>query len=640
MKNIKYSALVAIAAIAASCAKESTVIEKETIKDIPMEPMCIQTGDESETKTSLNGQTVNWTEGDQIAVYSNMDYSKGYKFSATNIKDINRNTATFSGEVPAGTESFFAVYPPERVSSASASGAVVNIPSDQTPAEGTFGEELNITIAKGTKIPGTPNVGTIHFRNVCSYVKFTVPAYVSDVNFVKISSENAIAGKLTVDYTGENPSSEIAADGAKSISMSGSFGKGKTFIFVIAPGTISNFQIDIKTASGKNWTRTIRTGFTATAGKPVNLRTVDFKIASMTATVNHTYEGEGETKTLTGTNLVIDNLNIPDGLTGYVQKVHIDIIPEGKTTAVRSADITDFSNQNSIAVNSKEYPYLPKGKYTIKSTYTMSDGTTSRETTCSFSVSAPEFGVEVSAYTSYDKYLVTDINAANKCTAETIYDVSGKAMISESILGNANYASLVSALNSSYAYSVDNGTQSGNTFTGCAWGERTLTANCTFDGATMSGTRACQITGLPYRAPSEIAFNATGKSWTKVNGKKTSVEASKITLRTDTGTPIQTPEIKSPLFYIPSDNTIACNINGNYTLISYKLLIWYTTTFTLFLNDTTIVSQEGAKASSTQYTLNKDVTLSSSANSFSATSSYNTGKNVYATIETFNIIYK
>ena len=555
MKNIKYSALVAIAAIAASCAKESTVIEKETIKDIPMEPMCIQTGDESETKTSLNGQTVNWTEGDQIAVYSNMDYSKGYKFFATNIKDINRNTATFSGEVPAGTESFFAVYPPERVSSASASGAVVNIPSDQTPAEGTFGEELNITIAKGTKIPGTPNVGTIHFRNVCSYVKFTVPAYVSDVNFVKISSENAIAGKLTVDYTGENPSSEIAADGAKSISMSGSFGKGKTFIFVIAPGTISNFQIDIKTASGKNWTRTIRTGFTATAGKPVNLRTVDFKIASMTATVNHTYEGEGETKTLTGTNLVIDNLNIPDGLTGYVQKVHIDIIPEGKTTAVRSADITDFSNQNSIAVNSKEYPYLPKGTYTIKSTYTMSDGTI-RETSGSFSVSAPTFEItsQPTIYTSYSVYTSsTPINGiaagaagANGLDGSSIYVKKGTVSIDGNLL--TKYSSIASYTYTDGTTALNEG-QNGN----MGWSEHTVSSSFTFDGVTRNFNNVtCHVTGLPYKNDFQSNFSGWyGNNTLKINSGGLEI-------------PAKAGYAISPEFYVPA------NINITFTYDLYN----------------------------------------------------------------------
>lgn len=522
MKNIKYSALVAIAAIAASCAKESTVIEKETIKDIPMEPMCIQTGDESETKTSLNGQTVNWTEGDQIAVYSNMDYSTGYKFSATNINDINRNTATFSGEVPAGTESFFAVYPPERVSSASASGAVVTIPSDQTPAAGTFGEELNITIAKGTKKPGTPNVGTIRFRNVCSYVKFTVPAYVSDVNSVTISSDNAIAGNLTVNYTEKDPSSTIAANGEKFISMSGSFGAGKTFIFVIAPGTVSNFRIDIETASG-NWTRTIRDGFDAIAGKPVNLGTVDFKIASMKATATHTYEGEGETKTLTGTNLVIDNLNIPDGLTGYVKKVHIDIIPEGKTKAVRWADITDFSNQTSIAVagNSKEYPYLPQGNYTIKSTYTMSDGTTSRETTGSFPVPAPTFTVNTpSAHTSYDTYKNSGATAANDESGTTIYGITNNGVtISSDIL--TKYASL----SSGYSYTIDGNAASAGDNANQSWAAHEVAAKFTFDRVTnTSSALTCYVTGLPF-----VDSNITGdySGWTTSNA---SISSGAITL--------------------------------------------------------------------------------------------------------------
>ena len=657
MKNIKYSALVAIAAIAVSCAKESTVIEKETIKDIPMEPMCIQTGDESETKTSLNGKTVKWTEGDQIAVFSNIDYSTGYNFPAADIDDEDGKTATFSGEVPAGTKSFIAVYPPKSVSSASASGAVVTIPSDQTPAEGTFGEELNITIAKGKKTPGTPNVGTIRFRNVCSYVKFTVPAYVSDVESVTISSDNAIAGNLTVNYTGDDPSSTIAADGDKSISMtdskSGSFGAGKTFIFVIAPGTVSNFRIDIKTASG-NWTRTIRDGFDATAGKPVNLGTVDFKIASMTATVNHTYEGEGETKTLTGTNLVIDNLNIPNSLTGYVQKVHIDIIPEGKTTAVRSADIDkkDFSTQTSIAVNSEAYPYLPQGKYTIKSTYTMSDGTTRRETTGSFSVDAPTFKVNTpSAYTNYDIYYNNgkygNAAAANAKDGSTIYGISNNGVtISDDIL--KKYASLIGE-GGGYSYTIsDNPETAGDNHANAGdnanqtWGAHYVFAKFTFDRVEIaSSPRTCHVTGLPYRAPSKIAFNATGKSWTKVDGENTSVEASKMTLRNDTAALSHTPEIKSPSFHIPGETNISFSVNCG--LVSVASTV---TTFSVSLGSTEIISKKGKSKFGTTaqeytYDLNtNEYQMNSTNNTFNLKSSYNRGKNVYANVYSIGITYR
>ena len=112
-----------------------------------------------------------------------------------------------------------------------------------------------------------------------------------------------------------------------------------------------------------------------------------------------------------------------------------------------------------------------------------------------------------------------------------------------------------------------------------------------------------------------------------------------IVLKSGTGSGA-VPTVNLAPFYIPSDKTISCNVNGKYTLISKQVGIWYTTTFKLLLNSSSIISQEGAKANSTQYTMNKDVVLSASANTFSATSSYTYGQNVYATIESFNVIYK
>lgn len=161
MKSVKFSALMAVAVIAASCAKEGTHSVDESNK-VALEPMCIEASDESQTKTVLVEKSVNWTDGDKIAVYSNINYNKGYIFPAT---DIKGNSATFNGEVPVGTTSFFAVYPPERVVSVNKDGVTVNIPAEQTPAAGTFAEEHNITVAQGKKTPGVPSVGTITFNN-------------------------------------------------------------------------------------------------------------------------------------------------------------------------------------------------------------------------------------------------------------------------------------------------------------------------------------------------------------------------------------------------------------------------------------------------------------------------------------------
>lgn len=576
MKHIRYSALVAIAAIAASCAKESTVIEKETGKDIPMEPMCIETGDESGTKTSLDGKTVNWTEGDQIAVYSNIgNYSTGYNFPAANIKG---NTATFSGEVPAGTESFFAVYPPERVSSVSASGAVVTIPSDQTPAAGTFAEELNITIAKGTKTPGTSDVGTIQFRNVCSYVKFTVPAYVSDVNSVTISSVNAIAGNLTVDYTEDTPSSSIASDGAKSISMSGSFGAGKTFMFVIAPGTVSNFKIDITTAKG-NWTRTIAKGFTATAGKPVNLGTVDFKQAALKASPSHTYEGG----VLVGTKLDV-NLKI-DGFTSYVSDLQFDV-KKGETT-VRSYSSASVASSTVSLTHSAyaDYPYLPQGDYTISGSYKRPDGST-QSISGSFTVPAPTFGVEALGMTSYSYYLAGNSTDANTCDAETIYGLGGSAKISDAILNNANYSSL----KGSYSYTLDNAPTDAGDKTGQSWAAHTITATYTFDDVTVTSPElTCHITGLPCTLqPNNVDWKATKVS------SYISFNSNNITI---TGGTTDAPTIQSISFYVPNDSINIESIS-NYYIKSYKLrrLIYYSI-LNYYIGENNIFSEKNTDTS-------------------------------------------
>lgn len=586
MKSVKFSALVAVAVIAASCAKEGTHSVDESDK-VALEPMCIEASDESQTKTVLDGKKVNWTEEDKIAVYSNKDYTTGYQFEATG---INGNSATFSGEVPAGTESFFAVYPPERVVSVNEDGVTVNIPAEQTPAAGTFAEEHNITVAQGTKKLGVPSVGPITFNNVCSYVKFTVPKYVSDVKKVTITSYgNAIAGDFST------ASSSIVSNGTNSISMSRSldegktFGAGNTFLFVIAPGTVSNFSIDIETDSGK-WTRTVSTGFTATAGRPVKLGTVDFKIASMDATATHTYTNNGTTRTLTGTNLVIDNLNIPDHLTGYVKNVHIDIIPkgpEGQTTAdpVRSADITDFSTQTSIAVNSTTYPYLPKGNYTIKSTYTMSDGTTSRETTGSFSVPAPEFSVDASLVrTSYDTYYnngkYNNAAAANEMDGSTIYILNNGVTIHSDILKKYKNLSTVShTIDGDLVTVVDD---NGNATYQTGWDEHTVVVKFTFDGVYVESTPLTRhVTGLPYRAPSETKFNASGKSWTKVNGTATSINSVSIDLGTSR---IPEPSAKSPAFHMPG--AVNVKVTNVYTKNTSS---WRTYTYNMVLNDGTEV---------------------------------------------------
>ena len=187
----------------------------------------------ADTKTSLNGKEIHWTSDDKIAVFDNTNYKNKF-----NITDCEGSYATFSGEVTTGTTQIYAVYPYELAVSASGSNLVVNIPTDQTSKAGSFAEEHNISVAKGVKTPGYEAIGDVTFQNVCALLKFTIPSYISDAHTVTLSSNSVIAGNMSVDCSGDSPACTISSEGSKSISMTGDYPAGSTFIFVLAPGTL------------------------------------------------------------------------------------------------------------------------------------------------------------------------------------------------------------------------------------------------------------------------------------------------------------------------------------------------------------------------------------------------------------------
>lgn len=492
MNTSRLFTIAAAAAVAASCAKEEYTGNSS---EILMEPMSIEAAAYPETRTALDGKEVIWTEGDRIAVYSDIDLSTGYIFAA---EGINGSSARFSGEVPYGTGHFFAVYPPERVVSASAEGVTVNIPADQTPAEGSFAEEMNVSLAEGTKTPGLEDVGTLTFENLCSYVKFTVPAYVEDVSSVKISS----AGPLAGDFS--SGSSSIVANGSSSITMNGSFGAGKTFIFVIAPGSVSNFSIEI-TGSKGSWTRTVSKGFSAKAGTPVNLGTVDFKQAELSATASHVYDGA----TLVGTDLDVD-LHL-DGFTNYASDLRFDVKKAGSTVRSYSSASLAGSKVSLSGTAYADYPYLPQGEYTIEGSYTRPDGNT-QSISGSFTVPAPTFRVNAPvATTSYDTYLNSGAAAANAQDGSTIYGIAGNGVsISEAIL--TKYASLTSG----YSFTIDGNAASAGDNANQTWAPHEVVAKYTFDGVTTaSSALTCYVTGIPFNDSSIVPGNYS--SWSSSN---------------------------------------------------------------------------------------------------------------------------
>lgn len=536
MKTRKFiSAAICIAALA-SCQKEAGIESGDMGFDL--EPMTLTTG--SQTKTTISGSDILWTENDAVKVFDNKGGAN--TFTASEISGAN---ATFTGSVTAGTTEFFAVYPAENEASVNGNTVTVTIPEDQTSMAGSFAEEHNISIARGAKIPGNADVTGVLFKNVCSWLKFTIPAYIGDAKSVTVSSNSVMAGKLTVDYSAEEPSYAAAENGATSISMTGTYEAGSTFWFVLAPVTLDGITVEVETAKG-TYSMSTSAQFEMTAGQYRNLGTLELKkISATSASAEHTYENG----VLTGTKVTV-NLDIPEETLPYVTDLKLTV-SKADGTVVRILSKDSASATETLATDAA-WPYLPTGDYIVSGTYTLSGITEKELKTISFNISEkPVFDVQVNdAYTSYTKYSAGNSSAANSLNGSTIYNVGAKVTVADAILNNANYPSLVLTDNGS---SVSAGDLSGR-----SWGSHTIKASYTLDDVTSSSESTVHVTGLPYNAtpPTNTGEHPWSQNENGVLRHNISWNSDGVKLEGFS----QKQIITSPAFNIPSDVNVSMTI--------------------------------------------------------------------------------
>ncbi len=620
MKTRKFiSAAICIAALA-SCQKEAGIESGDMGFDL--EPMTLTTG--SQTKTTISGSDILWTENDAVKVFD--DKGGANTFTASEIAGAN---ATFTGSVTAGTTGFIAVYPAENEASVSGNTVTVTIPEDQTSMAGSFAEEHNISIARGAKTPGNADVTGVTFKNVCSWLKFTIPAYIGDAKSVTVSSNSVMAGKLTVDYSAEEPSYAAAEDGARSISMTGTYEAGSTFWFVLAPVTLDGITVKVETAKG-TYSMSASAQFEMTAGQYRNLGTLELKKVSATsASAEHTYE-DG---VLTGTQVTV-NLDIPEETLPYVTNLKLTV-SKADGTVVRTLS-KDSASATEILATDTAWPYLPTGDYTVSGTYTLSGITEKELKTISFNISEkPVFEVQVNdAYTSYSKYSAGSSSAANSLNGSTIYNVGAKVTVADAILNNANYPSLVLTDNGS---SVSAGDLSGR-----SWGSHTIMASYTLDDVTSSSESTVHVTGLPYTL--NPAANDSVNSWSE-NGNVNWNTSGGVRIGYNLNNWIaatSTDITKS--FNLPSDIKIIINSTGT-ACGSGSDLGWFgdsriNTTFTLSVSDSDVYQYTTTNGDNSQnYTTgDKTATMKSSAPIIKCHNSYSTATGC-TTIKTLIVKY-
>lgn len=498
MKKIKLLLLAAALLCAAfSC-------EKAEAPKSSMEPEMVSLilSTEKSTKTHIsnvtdaNGVTeIHWDQGDQIAVFTDTDPLLDDNKNTFSMQGSpNGNFARFTGSVNRRSKKIWAVYPNSEASSCNQDGTQikVNISSSQVSSAGSFEVNRNISVAKSpiTEMSGLGKYELtepifVNFKNVCALLKFTAPANASEITSVTISSNEVIAGEMTIDYSGEEPK-VTGVSGSKSITMTGTFVDGNEYYFVLAPVNITGISMTIQ-ANGETRYLAKKVNYALEPGVAKSLGSVDLaKMTKVSATAAHQYPDN----VLSGTDVTFD--------LGQASASSLNLtIKKTDNTATRSATAL-----KSAYSSDSNWPYLPHGAYTFSGSFS-SNGVNVTVPATSFTVpvlTESQLKVaEFTPFTSYSKYLDKKPKEANALDGSTIY-VDITININSSIVGNTNYSDVILVNGSKPVYNAD---KTCVCFRGNEWKSHTISQiTWTFDGVTAShkleAAKTVHVTGIPY----------------------------------------------------------------------------------------------------------------------------------------------
>ena len=254
----KNMTIAALALLLAACGNEE-IIENNEVGTAVKVPMTFTVGT-PQTRTSLNGTYVYWTEGDKVAIN---DGTYTNEFTATT---VSGSSATLTGEA-ALADTYIAFYPNKILESITDGYITFTLPAEQTAMANGFAEELNPSWAQTTAEGGN----TLQFHNLCALVKFTIAegADVTGIESFSLQGANGegLAGDLSYSITN---GTLTVTSAQKEVKLSGTFEAGKTYYFVVAPGKLKGLNF-CYTKDGNVYCKSTTNEVTLEAGKITNL---------------------------------------------------------------------------------------------------------------------------------------------------------------------------------------------------------------------------------------------------------------------------------------------------------------------------------------------------------------------------------
>ncbi len=262
-------------------------------------------------------------------------------------------------------------------------------------------------------------------------------------------------------------------------------------------------QIEGRYYVAKGLTNGSRYTVRARIGNLTAEQTVEVKenLEGVTVKSEHYKDGNGN---LAGTNSTLSVPTLP-GILGTLNDPEVGLLQITGYSLSNGSETVRTASAAGLMTAASGWPYLPQGSsYVLTISHKLSNDPETVESK-NIGINSPSpkdfLGISLTSYSSYDKYLENNPDAANAMDAFTIKTLGATWTVAPDLMNNAHYSK-------SFAY--NNNGQSVSDYSGniCSLGDKgqlavgtqyNVSASLTFDGEKVeTGSRTHYITGLPY----------------------------------------------------------------------------------------------------------------------------------------------
>ena len=255
MKKILFlSSLAIAAAFTVSCNKENIEGDAATAGESALFPASsVINASSASTKTTLDGTSILWAEGDAITLFG----ENGAPVEYTLVSGAGTKSGQFENQDAAGQVTAYAVYPATENTLAESKVAVTVAAAQNYTADG-FPTDYPMAAV-------TENGTDFTFENLATVLRLQLKgdATVASVTVRTLGENEYIAGAAAIDFTSGTPVLAASAEGAAS-AVTLDCGDGvalsaeneTVFNFILIPGEYSGFEVTVTDANGHETVRT------------------------------------------------------------------------------------------------------------------------------------------------------------------------------------------------------------------------------------------------------------------------------------------------------------------------------------------------------------------------------------------------